>query len=213
MKKRSDRASAITAQHRAYTSGHYGAVIWLTGLPSSGKSTLASAIEKELFWDRISAYMLDGDEIRQGLCKDLGFSEEDRMENVRRAAESASMMADAGLIVLASFISPLRKMRSLAREIVGQRRFIEIHVSCPLETCIQRDVKGLYKKAIAGEIKGFTGISGEYESPLSPEIKLDTGAADIVECTKAVCDYIRRRFVVVPGHFLGLPGDAPKVNA
>ena len=149
-------------------------LIWFTGLSGSGKSTISDALENILFEKGFSTYSLDGDNIRLGLCKGLGFSTEERTENIRRIAEVAKLMLDAGLIVLASFISPLKFQRQLVKEIVGEENFIEVYVSTPIKECEKRDVKGLYKKAKRGEIKNFTGVSSEYESPENPEIKIDT---------------------------------------
>ena len=149
-------------------------VIWFTGLSGSGKSTISDALENMLFEKGFSTYSLDGDNIRFGLCKGLGFSLEERTENIRRIAEVANLMLDAGLIVLASFISPLKSQRELVKEIVGKENFIEVYISTPVEECEKRDVKGLYKKAKNGEIKSFTGVTSVYESPENPYIKIDT---------------------------------------
>ena len=149
-------------------------VIWFTGLSGSGKSSISDALENMLFEEGFSTYSLDGDNIRFGLCKRLGFSLEERNENIRRIAEVTNLMLDAGLIVLASFITPLKSQRDLVRRIVGEENFIEIYVSTPIEECEKRDVKGLYRKAKKGEIKNFTGVSSEYESPENPYTKIDT---------------------------------------
>lgn len=149
-------------------------VIWITGLSGSGKSTISDALENMLFEKGFSTYSLDGDNIRFGLCKGLGFSIDERTENIRRIAEATNLMLDAGLIVLSSFISPLKSQRELVREIVGKENYIEVYVSTPVEECEKRDVKGLYKKAKNGEIKNFTGVSSVYESPEKPDIIIDT---------------------------------------
>ena len=149
-------------------------LIWFTGLSGSGKSTISDALENMLFAKDFSTYSLDGDNIRLGLCKGLGFSLKDRTENIRRIAEIANLMLDAGLIVLASFISPLKSQRDLVREIVGDENFMEVYISTPIEQCEKRDVKGLYKKARNGEIINFTGVSSVYEIPENPDIKIDT---------------------------------------
>jgi adenylylsulfate kinase len=158
-----------------------GMIFWFTGLPSSGKSTIAAAFEKELLERGKLAYLLDGDNIRYGLNSDLGFSEEDRFENIRRIGEVAKLFQDSGLIVLVAFISPFRQMRNEARQKVEDGRFIEVYVKADLQTCIDRDPKGLYQKAISGEIQDFTGISAPYEEPINPEIILDTTKLSVEE--------------------------------
>ena len=154
-------------------------LIWFTGLSGSGKSTISDSLENMLFEKGFSTYCLDGDNIRFGLCKGLGFSLEERTENVRRIAEVANLMLDAGLVVLASFISPLKSQRYLVREIVGEENFIEVYVSTPIKECEKRDIKGLYKKAKSGEIKNFTGVSSVYEPPENPDIIVDTSDLSI----------------------------------
>jgi len=154
-------------------------LIWFTGLSGSGKSTISDSLENMLFEKGFSTYCLDGDNIRFGLCKGLGFSIEERTENIRRIAEVANLMLDAGLVVLASFISPLKSQRYLVREIVGEENFIEVYVSTPIKECEKRDIKGLYKKAKSGEIKNFTGVSSVYEPPENPDIIVDTSDLSI----------------------------------
>jgi adenylylsulfate kinase len=154
-------------------------VIWLTGLSGAGKTTMALALEKEIQRKGYFTKVFDGDIIREGVNKDLGFSDADRMENIRRTAEIAKLFADHGLIVICSFISPTKAMRNLARQIIGEKRFIEVYVNCSLEICEQRDVKGLYKKARQGIIKDFTGIGSGYEVPDNPDIELRTDLWDI----------------------------------
>ena len=168
-------------------------VIWFTGLSGSGKSTISDALENRLFEKGFSTYSLDGDNIRSGLCNGLGFSLEERTENIRRIAEVANLMLDAGLIVLASFISPLKSQRELVREIVGKENFIEVYVSTPIEECEKRDVKGLYKKAKKGEIKNFTGISSVYESPDNPDIKIDTTDLSIDQSVQFIYEKIKNK--------------------
>jgi len=168
-------------------------VIWFTGLSGSGKSTISDALENILFEKGFSTYSLDGDNIRFGLCKGLGFSIEERTENIRRIAEVANLMIDAGLIVLASFISPLKSQRELVREIVGKENFIEVYVSTPLEVCEKRDVKGLYKKAKKGEIKNFTGVTSEYETPENPDIKIDTTNLSIDQSIQFIFKKIKNK--------------------
>ncbi|MCD5983208.1 adenylyl-sulfate kinase [Pseudomonas sp. CDFA 610] len=166
--------------------------LWLTGLSGSGKSTLAFALERTLLDLGKLAYALDGDNVRQGLCRDLGFSPADRSENIRRIAEVAQLMNDAGLIVIASFISPYREDREMARSIIGRHRFVEVFVSTPLETCVSRDPKGLYRKAKAGELKDFTGVSSPYEPPLDADLCLDTSEMSVRECLEQILPTIIR---------------------
>lgn len=163
---------SISREHREGLNGHQGKVIWFTGLSGAGKSTIANALEQRLHALGFHTYLLDGDNVRHGLNKDLGFSEADRVENIRRIAEVARLMLDAGLVVLTAFISPFRQDRQTARELVGAENFIEVHVATPLEVCEQRDPKGLYKKARRGELPNLTGIGSPYEPPLTPEIRL-----------------------------------------
>jgi len=160
--------------------------VWFTGLSGAGKSTLAFALEKRLLELGQASYVLDGDNVRHGLNRDLGFSPEDRTENIRRIAEVAHLMNDAGLIVITAFISPYREDREIARRIIGAVNFIETHVSTPLSVCEQRDPKGFYKKARAGEIREFTGVSSPYEPPLDPDISLDTTTANTQSCVEVV---------------------------
>lgn len=163
------QALSITRTDRERLNGHRGKVIWFTGLSGSGKSTLANALEVELHSRSMRTYLLDGDNVRQGLNKDLGFTEADRVENIRRIAEVAKLMMDAGLIVMTAFISPFRREREMARELVGPDHFVEIYVSTSLDVCEQRDVKGLYKQARAGKIPNMTGINSPYEAPEAPD--------------------------------------------
>ena len=168
-------------------------VIWFTGLSGSGKSTISDALENRLFEKGFSTFSLDGDNIRFGLCKGLGFSLEERTENIRRIAEVANLMLDAGLIVLASFISPLKSQRELVREIVGKENFIEVYVSTPVEECEKRDVKGIYKKAKNGEIKNFTGVTSVYESPENSDIKIDTTDLSIDQTVQYIYKKIKNK--------------------
>jgi bifunctional enzyme CysN/CysC len=170
------QALSITLQDREKLNGHKGKVIWFTGLSGSGKSFVANALEVELHAQGRRTYLLDGDNVRQGLNKDLGFTEADRVENIRRIAEVAKLMMDAGLIVMTAFISPFHREREMARELIGAQNFIEVFVNTPLEVCEQRDVKGLYKKARAGAIPNFTGISSPYEEPLHPDLEITSDA-------------------------------------
>lgn len=173
-----------------------GVVLWFTGLSGSGKSTLARAVEKRLFEANHLNYVLDGDNIRFGLNKNLGFSPEDRTENIRRIGEVAKLFADAGVIVLTAFISPYKEDRNAARALLPDGEFIEVFVDCPVEECEKRDVKGLYKKARAGEIKEFTGISAPYEAPDSPELVIETAKFSIEEAADIVLKYLSDRGVI-----------------
>jgi len=173
--------------------GGPGCVVWFTGLSGSGKSTVARRVEHHLLEDGVRAYVLDGDNLRHGLNGDLGFSPEDRAENIRRVGEVARLMADAGLVVLSAFVSPYASDRDRVRGLVPGGRFIEVYVDTPLEVCEARDPKGLYKKARAGVISDFTGISAPYEAPASPEVHLETDGRSINECAAVVTDGIRSR--------------------
>jgi bifunctional enzyme CysN/CysC len=168
-------------------------VLWFTGLSGSGKSTIANRVETRLHALGKHTYLLDGDNVRHGLNKDLGFTEADRVENIRRIAEVARLMADAGLIVLTAFISPFRSERRMARGLLPEGEFIEVHVDTPLEVAEQRDVKGLYKKARRGELKNFTGIDSPYEAPENPEIRIDTTAFDADAAADSIVAELRRR--------------------
>lgn len=165
-------------------------VIWMTGLSGSGKSTLAHVLEKKLHAENFATALLDGDNIRSGLNKNLSFSAEDRMENIRRIAEVAKLLNENGIITIASFISPLKKMRALAREIIGDENFIEVFIDTPLEVCEKRDVKGLYAKARAGEIPNFTGISAPYEAPENPGIAVQTENKNTEQCMQELLNHI-----------------------
>jgi adenylylsulfate kinase len=183
----------ITKDHRTAHNGHHSAVVWLYGLSGSGKSTIANALEKRLFEMGNHTYCLDGDNIRLGLNKDLGFSAIDRLENVRRVAEVAKLMADAGLIVIVSLITPYEEQRKMIRMILKGERILEVYVKCDLETCEQRDPKGLYKKARAGEIQQFTGISDPFEEPLNANVVVDTPSMDVNECVLKVAEELSLR--------------------
>ncbi|WP_392340839.1 adenylyl-sulfate kinase [Moritella marina] len=168
-------------------------VLWFTGLSGSGKSTVAGALENELHKAGYHTYLLDGDNVRFGLCGDLGFSDADRKENIRRVGEVAKLMVDAGVIVLTAFISPHRQERELVRSLLGDSEFIEIHVDADLATCEQRDPKGLYKKARAGEIKNFTGIDSVYEAPIEPELYLDNGNNPVSISVQQIVTYLSQQ--------------------
>lgn len=182
----------VSRDEREERRGHRGAILWFTGLSASGKSTLAIEVEKRLFEEGHFSFVLDGDNIRHGLNGDLGFSPEDRTENIRRIGEVAKLFAEAGTLVLTAFISPYRLDRDRIREIMSRPTdFVEIHVSCPVEVCEARDPKGLYRKARAGEIPNFTGIDAPYETPESPELVVETNVYDVAACAEQVVAYLR----------------------
>lgn len=176
----------VQPEDRCRLLGQRPLTVWLTGLSASGKSTLAFALERDLVDTGHACYVLDGDNVRHGLNRNLGFSHEDRTENIRRIAEVARLMNDAGLIVVTAFISPYREDRQLAQEIIGPERFFEIHVCTPIATCEARDPKGMYKRARAGETPGFTGVSAPYEAPESPAMKIDTSIDSLPKCVGKV---------------------------
>ena len=178
--------ASVDRAARAEQRGHRSTILWFTGLSGAGKSTLANAVNQALFERGLATYVLDGDNVRHGLCKDLGFSDADREENIRRIGEVAKLFLDAGVIVLTAFVSPFRADRDKARALVEKGDFIEIFCSADLSVCEQRDTKGLYAKARAGEIKEFTGISSPYEAPERPELSVDTGASDLEACVNQV---------------------------
>ena len=180
--------ATVTRQRREQKNRHKGGLFWFTGLSGSGKSTLAHAVEERLFQQGFNTYVLDGDNVRHGLCADLGFSNEDRKENIRRISQMSKLFVEAGIIVLTAFISPFRIDRDNARKIVAPD-FHEIYCNCPLEVCEMRDVKGLYKRARAGEIKHFTGIDSPYEEPLNPELSTHTDS-DLEGSVEEVYQYI-----------------------
>jgi bifunctional enzyme CysN/CysC len=181
----------VTSRQRDLRNGHMGCVLWLTGLSGSGKSSVATELERELFNLGRHVYVLDGDNIRHGLGSDLGFSPKDRTENIRRIGEVAKLFADAGVICITAFISPYREDRNLVRKILPRERFIEVYVNAPLAVCEQRDPKGLYAKARANQIKEFTGISAPYEAPLNPEIELRTDYLSVTESVAKILDYLQ----------------------
>ena len=185
----------VTREDREKLNNHKAAVLWFTGLSGSGKSTLAHAVENALFDRGCRTYVLDGDNIRHGLNKNLGFSPEDRSENIRRIGEVSKLFTDAGVIALTAFISPYREDRDQARAISGDS-FIEIYAKCSLEICEQRDPKGLYKKARAGEIPEFTGISAPYEEPENAEIIVDTGENSLDDCVIQVLNVLKQRGII-----------------
>lgn len=188
--------AAIDRAMREKQNGHKSAVLWFTGLSGSGKSTLAHAVEERLYASGCRTFVLDGDNIRHGLCGDLGFSDQDRVENIRRIGEVAKLFVEGGVIALTAFISPFRSDRDRVRGLVMQGDFIEIYCKASLEVCEGRDVKGLYKKARAGEIKAFTGISSPYEEPLDPELVIETGSQSLDESADLVMALLRERGIV-----------------
>ena len=189
------QALSVDKGSRAAIKNQKGRVIWLTGLSGAGKSTIADLVEKRLHADGRHTYLLDGDNVRHGLNRDLGFTEEDRVENIRRVAEVSKLMVDAGLIVLVSFISPFRAERRMARELLGPGEFVEVYVDTPLAVAEQRDVKGLYKKARAGELKNFTGIDSPYEAPETPEIVVDTTTMSAEDAAERIVAWLDGRFL------------------
>lgn len=188
--------TSVTQTDREAKSGHRSAVAWFTGLSGSGKSTLANRVESELFARGIRTYLLDGDNIRSGLNSDLGFTEADRRENIRRISEVARLFVDSNAVVLTAFISPFRADRKAARKRVGAREFFEIYVNCPLDVCERRDPKGLYRKAREGEIKQFTGIDSPYEPPEHPELTIDTSQETAAESARRVVELLEKSGII-----------------
>jgi len=188
--------ATVTRARRESLNKHKSVNLWFTGLSGSGKSTLAHAVEERLHQMNCRTFVFDGDNVRHGLCSDLGFSVEDRSENIRRISEMVNLFLQAGVIALTAFISPLKKDREKVRAIIGEENFIEIHCACSLEICEQRDVKGLYKKARAGLIKNYTGISSPYEAPENPALRLDSGRTPLEECVEQVISYLQEKGVI-----------------
>lgn len=186
----------VTRERREKLNGHGGAVVWFTGLSGSGKSTVAHVVEEKLHRMGCHTYVFDGDNVRHGLCAGLGFSPQDRTENIRRISEMVKLFLDAGILALTAFISPFAMDRRAVRDLIGSRDFIEIHCRCPLEVCEQRDVKGMYKRARAGVIKEFTGISSPYENPENPDLVLDTDKLSIEECAEQVIQLLKQKGIV-----------------
>jgi adenylylsulfate kinase len=188
--------AAVTRDERAQQRGHRSAILWFTGLSGAGKSTLANAVNAALFERGLACYVLDGDNIRHGLCKDLGFSDADREENIRRIGEVAKLFVDAGVVALTAFVSPFKADRDKVRALVPAGDFIEIHCAADLGVCEERDTKGLYAKARAGEIKEFTGISSPYEAPETPELRVDTGSQSLEESVAQVLAYLSDQGII-----------------
>ncbi|MBD2548236.1 adenylyl-sulfate kinase [Microcystis elabens FACHB-917] len=188
--------STVTRAARAHQRGHRSAILWFTGLSGAGKSTLANAVNSALFEQGLACYVLDGDNVRHGLCSDLGFSDTDREENIRRIGEVAKLFLDAGVVVLTAFVSPFRADRQRARELVEPGDFLEIHCAADLTVCERRDTKGLYAKARGGEIKEFTGISSPYEAPETPELRVATGEQSLDDSVAQVMAELQRRGII-----------------
>jgi adenylylsulfate kinase len=188
--------ATVTRQRREELNRHRGIVLWFTGLSGSGKSTLAHTVEDELHKMGCRTFVFDGDNVRHGLCSDLGFNENDRSENIRRIGEMVKLFMEAGVISLTAFISPMRKDRHRVRDLLDKDEFIEIYCKCPLEICEDRDVKGLYKKAREGKIENFTGISAPYEEPEQPDITIDTSVMPLNEAAQSVVEYLVRKSVI-----------------
>lgn len=185
--------TTVTHQDRVALKGQKPVILWFTGLSGSGKSTVANAVESKLLSLGKHSYLLDGDNVRHGLNKDLGFSDHDRVENIRRIGEVAKLFVDFGAIVLTAFISPFISDRSQVRELIGENQFLEVFIDTPLEVCEQRDPKGLYKKARAGQIKHFTGIDSEYQAPVNPEIHVKTAELPIDACAEYIVEQLITR--------------------
>lgn len=183
----------ITKEDRVKLNNHDAFLVWFTGLSGSGKSTIANELEKVLLKEKVHTYLLDGDNVRKGLNNNLSFSPEDRTENIRRIGEVANLMIDAGLVVLASFVSPYREDRENVKRIVGYENFIEVFVNTPIEECERRDVKGLYAKARAGEIKNFTGVNAPYEAPMAPDVEIDTTKVSVDAAVSVILSHLKNR--------------------
>jgi adenylyl-sulfate kinase len=186
----------ITRAERAANKNQKPCLLWFTGLSGSGKSTIANALDVALHQRGYHTFLLDGDNVRHGLCSDLGFSDVDREENIRRIGEVSKLFADAGLIVLSAFISPFTSDRRLVRKLFPAGEFIEVFMDTPLDTCEERDPKGLYKKARAGEIKRFTGIDSPYETPPHPEVRLDTSSMTVDDCVEILIQHLARNGLI-----------------
>jgi adenylylsulfate kinase len=186
----------VSREQRERLNRHKSAILWFTGLSGAGKSTLAHAVEQALFQLGCRTFVFDGDNVRHGLCEDLGFSPEDRVENIRRVGEMSKLFLEAGIIALTAFISPYRADRDRVRTLVKAGDFIEIYCKCPVEICEQRDVKGLYAKARQGLISNFTGISSPYEAPSNPELEIDTGSLSLEDSVNQVLELLRKRNIL-----------------
>lgn len=189
--------ATVTRHRREDKNQHKSTVLWFTGLSGSGKSTLAHAVEEALYQQGCNTQVLDGDNVRHGLCGDLTFADSDRKENIRRVGEVAKLFVEAGVIVLTAFISPFREDRDQVRKLVGNADFIEIYCECPLEVCEERDVKGMYKKARSGLISNFTGISSPYETPLHAEIIINSATTSLEDSVAKITDFMHKREILV----------------
>ena len=187
---------SVAREQREIKNGHKAAVVWFTGLSGSGKSTLAHYLDKRLFDMSCQSHVFDGDNVRHGLCSDLGFSESERSENIRRIGEMIKLFCDVGVIALAAFISPYEKDRKNVREMIDEDRFFEVYCHCDIKVCEKRDVKGLYKKARSGEIKDYTGISSPYEEPIHPELLLYTDKQSIEECIEIILKMLSDKEII-----------------
>ncbi len=187
---------AVSRQQRESLNKHRGAILWFTGLSGAGKSTISSSVEAALHERGILTMVLDGDNIRHGLCSDLGFSEADRQENIRRIGETAKLFMESGVVILTAFISPFQSDRQIARGLVKEEDFSEIYIECPLDVCEQRDIKGLYKKARKGEINNFTGISSPYEVPENANLTVNTDELSVKECVDKVIEYCEQQGII-----------------
>lgn len=200
MKKKSKNVvwqqQAVSRKQRESLNKHRGAILWFTGLSGAGKSTISSSVEAALHERGILTMVLDGDNIRHGLCSDLGFSETDRQENIRRIGETAKLFMESGVVILTAFISPFRSDRQIARGLVNEEDFSEIYIECPLEVCEDRDIKGLYKKARNGEINNFTGISSPYEVPENASLTVNTDDLSVEECVEKVIKYCEQQDII-----------------
>jgi len=188
----------VSKQERNRLNKHRSGIVWFTGLPASGKSTLAHHLEKELFNRGIRAYVFDGDNVRHGLCSNLGFSREDRRENLRRIAEMCKLFIDAGIVVLTAFVSPYREDREYVRNLIGNDSFFEVYIKCSVDVCEKRDPKGHYKKAKEGIIKNFTGVSDPYEEPENPDLIIDTEKLDVESSVQSVLELLgKKKFILL----------------
>jgi adenylylsulfate kinase len=188
----------VNGRERNVMNKHRSGIVWFTGLSASGKSTIAHHLEKDLFDRGIRGYVLDGDNVRHGINSNLGFSREDRRENLRRIAEVAKLFSDAGIVVLSAFISPYREDREFVRDIAGKENFFEVYVRCPIEVCEKRDPKGLYKKARAGVIKNYTGVDAPYEEPENPDVVLDTDELSVEESVRKILEFLdSKKFILL----------------